>query len=332
MASELPVDTARRLVLERLRDDERFLVVSHEHPDGDALGSVVALSRALRQIGKDVVAVLDAADLPVPREYRGLALETVTTTVPDDLEQRTAIYLDCGNADRMPVPGVREGARTVLNVDHHHDNTRFGDVDLVDPSASCTAEILWDLLPDLGVEPDRETAQALYIGLVTDTGRFMYGNTSTRSHLMAADLIACGVAPFDAYRRLYEGVPWAKLALLGRALERVRRELGGALTVVHLRRADYADTGAAESETEGIIDHVRTVAGTTVAAVARELPGDDDDVRTKVSLRAADGTIDVSAIARAGGGGGHPQAAGFTTTMGEDELVRFLAEQVLAHR
>jgi phosphoesterase RecJ-like protein len=127
-------------------------------------------------------------------------------------------------------------------------------------------------------------------------------------------------------------VPWAKLALLGRALERVRRELDGALTVVHLRRSDYADTGADESETEGIIDHVRTVAGTTVAAVARELPGTDDDVRTKVSLRAADGTIDVSAIARAGGGGGHPQAAGFTTTMGEDELVRFLAEQLLAHR
>jgi phosphoesterase RecJ-like protein len=173
-------------------------------------------------------------------------------------------------------------------------------------------------------------AEALYVGLVTDTGRFMYENTGPAAHVMAADLIEAGVDVHEIYRRLYEGIPEPKLSLLTRGLSRVQRFDGGRLTLARLTREDFAETGAEESYTEGIIDHLRAVQGTKVAALARELTCDDKRGASKVSLRATDGAVDVSLIARAQGGGGHRQAAGFATTMGPAELVTFLREAVAA--
>jgi phosphoesterase RecJ-like protein len=184
----------------------------------------------------------------------------------------------------------------------------------------------------LGVEPDQELAEALYVGLVTDTGKFMYENTGPRAHIMAAELIAAGVDTHAIYRRLYEDMPYAKLELLARALAQVERHDGGALTMARLAREDFDLTGAEDSYTEGIIDHLRGIEGTKVAALAREVLGSDNGAspRKKVSLRSTDGEVDVSAIARAGGGGGHRQAAGFATELGDEELVAFLREQVAA--
>ncbi|MEV4422257.1 bifunctional oligoribonuclease/PAP phosphatase NrnA [Patulibacter sp. NPDC049589] len=325
---------ARRAVLEHLRTDDAFVTVTHEHPDGDAIGSLVAATRMLQAMGKDVVAVVAPGDLPLSREYAGLATVDLVTNVPDDVGERTALFLDCGTLDRMPVGPIRTDSRRILNVDHHHDNTRFGDVDLVDSGASSTVEIIWELMRELAVPIDLDTAKALYVGLVTDTGQFMWENTGERAHRMAADLISLGVDSFAVYRTLYEGAPWAKLALLGRALERTRREEDGQLTFSLLRREDYVSTGAEDTDSEGIIDHLRTVAGTRLAAVAREVLFDHPDdptggvIRTKVSLRSSGPGIDVSSIARAGGGGGHPQAAGFTTELGEEALVEFLCNQL----
>jgi phosphoesterase RecJ-like protein len=250
---------------------------------------------------------------------------------PDDVDERTVVFLDCGNIDRTPVGALKNGRSQILNLDHHHDNTLFGDVDLVVPGASCTAEIVWDLMHELGVRPTREIAEALYVGLVTDTGKFMYENTGPRAHLMAADLIEAGVDTHAVYRHLYEDMPFAKLELLGRALSHVHRHDGGRLTMAVLTRADFESTGADDSFSEGVIDHLRSVEGTKVAALARELAdGDPARPRKKVSLRSTDGEVDVSAIARAAGGGGHRRAAGFTTEMPEDELLEFLREQVAA--
>jgi phosphoesterase RecJ-like protein len=325
---------ARRAVLDVLRTEHRFVVVTHEHPDGDAIGSLVGATRLLQGLGKDVVALISPLDLPLPREYAGLATIDLATEIPADLADRTAVFLDCGTVDRMPVGVVRTDARRILNIDHHHDNTRFGDIDLVDSDASSTVEIVWGLFHELDVPVDRETATALYVGLVTDTGQFMYENTAPSAHRMAADLFGLGVEPFPVYRTLYEGVPWAKLALLGRAIDRVRREEAGELTFALLRREDYASTGAVDTDSEGIIDHLRTVAGTRLAAVAREvqLDGPDAPVRTKVSLRSSVGGFDVSVIARAGGGGGHRQAAGFTTDLDEEGIVAFLCRELRAQR
>lgn len=328
-------DADRDAVLALLRDADRFVTVTHEHPDGDAIGSLIAATRALRSLGKDVTALVAPSDLPLSREYTGLVTIELESAPPEDLEDRVLLILDCGNLDRMIVPGllgVDRAPRRTVNIDHHHDNTRFGDVNYVDSTASSTVEILWELFRDLGVRLDRETAEALYVGLVTDTGRFMYQNTHQRSHEMAVDLLAAGAQPFPLYRALFEDVPWSKLALLGRALDRTRIERDTQITFAWLRREDFDETGAENSESEGIIDHLRTVEATRIAALARELGpiGPGEPMRTKVSLRSVRDDVDVSAIARAGGGGGHPQAAGFTTTMSEDELLRFLRAELQA--
>jgi phosphoesterase RecJ-like protein len=319
--------TARDAVIGALRDGERFLLVTHENPDGDALGSLVAMQAILRALDKDSVMFIRRDEFPLPYEYAFFEFDGLVSDVPDDLAQRTIVFLDCGNVDRN---ALEVGDSPVVNVDHHHDNTRFGTINYVVGDASCTAEIVWDLMRRLGVELTPEIAEALYVGLVTDTGRFMYENTGPLAHIMAADLIEAGVDVHEIYRRLYEGVPEPKLALLTRALSRVQRFDGGRLTFARITRTDFAATGAEESYTEGIIDHLRAVEGTKVAALARELTCDDRRGASKVSLRATDGAVDVSLIARAQGGGGHRQAAGFTTDMHPAELVTFLRNEVAA--
>lgn len=328
MNTGVELDQARTDALAELRDGERFLLVTHENPDGDALGSLVAMHGLLTALGKDSLMFMDADEFPLPYEYAFFRLEHLVSVLPDDLRHRTVVFLDCGNIDRTPSELLRNGDTHIVNIDHHHDNTRFGTVNLVVADASCTAEIVWDLMQELGVEPTPEVADALYVGLVTDTGKFMYENTGTRAHTMAAALIEAGVNVHEIYRRLYEGMPEPKLLLLARALNHVRRFDDGRLTISLLTREDFLATGAEDSFTEGIIDHLRSVRGTKVAAMARELPANGDGPRSKVSLRATDGEVDVSAIARAGGGGGHRQAAGFTTALDAEELVVFLRAQL----
>src|SRR5262249_41261153 len=149
------------------------------------------------------------------------------------------VFLDCGNIDRMPVDFLREGRNKVINIDHHHDNTRFGTINLVDMEASCTAEILYELAGLLGVELTSEMANALYVALVTDTGKFMYENTDARSHRMAAGLIEAGVDINEVYRRLYEHAPIEKLKLLARALEASELRDDGRVAITYISTEDY---------------------------------------------------------------------------------------------
>ncbi len=326
LGTERHADTRRR-ILDELRSGLKFVLVTHEHPDGDALGSLVGMHRLLLALGKDSVMFMAADEFPLPHEYRFFDFDGLQSRAPDDLDERTIVFLDCGNIDRNPIEAFKGDDAYILNLDHHHDNTRFGTVNHVVEDASCTAEIVWDLMSALQIPPTIAIAEALYVGLVTDTGKFMYENTGPRAHLMAAELIAAGIDVHDIYRRLYEGMPYPKLELLGRALANLQRLDGGALTFAYLDRDDFRLAGAEESYSEGIIDHLRSVEGTKVAALARELV-DGDGARKKVSLRSTDGEVDVSAIARAAGGGGHRRAAGFTTELSHDELVAFLRRQV----
>ena len=321
----------RDRVLEELRSAQRLIVVAHEHPDGDALGSLIGMQGALTALGKDCLMFIDSSELPLPQEYDFLSLSGLVSSPPDDLDERTVVFLDCGNLERNPAEALQRSGMHILNIDHHHDNTHFGTVNLVVPDASCTAEIVWDLMQGLGTAPTQEIAEALYVGLITDTGRFMYENTGPRAHRMAADLIEAGVDVHEIYRRVYEGVPYGKLALLARGLAKVERYDSGRLTVTELDAADFAESGAEESYSEGVIDHLRAVQGTAVAALVRDRIGDTDGTGKplrKVSLRASDERVDVSAIARVQGGGGHRQAAGFTTALEWPALVEFLREEV----
>jgi bifunctional oligoribonuclease and PAP phosphatase NrnA len=310
-----------------LRTRDRFLLTAHEGPDGDALGSLLGMHYLLTQLGKDSVMFLAAKEFPLPIEYRFLPLEEVFHEPPADMADRTVVFLDCGNIDRMPVDFLTAGGNDVINIDHHHDNTRFGDFNLVDVDASCTAEIVYDLAVLCGARITSEMASALYVGLITDTGKFMYENTDAHTHRVAADLIEAGVDIDDTYRRLYEHVPIEKLRLVARALDNIQRHCGDRLVLSYITSADYAATGAGEEMTEGVIDHLRSIDGAKVAAVIRDL-GDRGRAARKVSLRSSEGDVDVSAIARKHGGGGHKRAAGFSTDLELDDLVGFLCGEV----
>jgi len=315
-------------VLDELRQADKLLLTTHENPDGDALGSLLAMQQILTLLGKDSVMFMAEDEFPLPYEYRHLDFAGVLNAPPEDVNERTIVFLDCGNIDRMPVDFLQQDDLHILNIDHHHDNTRFGTVNLVVPEASCTAEIVFRLAKELGVEITLPVADALYVALVTDTGRFMYENTGPEAHRMAAELIELGVEPHEVYRRLYEDLPFARLQLLSRALDRVRRYDGGALTVTYLTREDYDETGSVETDSEGIVDHIRAVENTRVAALVRDLLAEERIGLRKVSLRATDGSVDVSRIARAHGGGGHRQAAGFSTELPVEELVERLRVEV----
>ena len=315
-------------VVEQLRGAHKLLLTTHENPDGDALGSLLAMHWILEQLGKDSLMFMSPDEFPLPWEYRNWTFDGLVGEPPADVAERTVVFLDCGNIDRMPVDFLQREGVHILNIDHHHDNTRFGTVNLVMSEASSTAEIVWRLGKELGVEITPPIADAIYVGLVTDTGRFSYENTSPEAHRLAAELIEAGVQPHRVYRRLFEDLPFSRLQLLQRALASVERHDGGAMTIAHLTKGDFDETGALETDSEGIVDHMRSVEGTTVAVLVRELLNGDRQGKRKVSLRATDASVDVSQIARELGGGGHPQAAGFTTSLPYPELVEELRRQI----
>ncbi len=323
------VEQTRELVLARIREDQRFVLAAHENPDGDALGSLVGMQGLLQALGKDSAMFISPDDLPLPREYRFFSLDGLIRLPPADIAQRTVVFLDCGNIDRNSASVLRDGAH-LLNIDHHHDNTRFGTLNHVVPDASCTAEIVWDLMHGLDVRPTPTVAEALYIGLITDTGRFMYENTGPRAHAMAAELIEAGVDVPGVYRRLYEGVPLGKLTLLALALSQLQRYDDGELAIATLSAEDFDRADAEESYSEGIIDQLRALERTKVAGLVRELSSGERKGQHKVSLRATDDDVDVSIIARAQGGGGHRRAAGFSTSLEPEELIAFLREAIAA--
>jgi phosphoesterase RecJ-like protein len=323
-----PTDLHR--VADAIRSHDRFLVTTHENPDGDALGSLLAARLALAQLGKDTVMYLAGTTL-LPHEYGFMELGELSRTPPADASTRVLLALDCANESRMGADSAAllEQAVLVIDIDHHHDNTRFGDLNLVVGKASSTGEILRDLFTELDVELTPEIAEALYIALVTDTGRFQYANTSPRTLRLAAELVEAGANVHRVFQDVYENVAFAKLKLLARALENARVYEGGRMIVSDLERGDFAAAGAEEPFSEGIIDFLRAVEGTELVALIREPPTQNGPKR-RISLRTRAEDIDVSAIARKSGGGGHRQAAGFSSEDSVDEITEFIRREFLA--
>src|SRR5919204_541323 len=256
-------------VADAIRSHDRFLIVTHENPDGDALGSLLAMKLALDQLGKDSQMYL-YGHAPLPSEYGFMALDGLRREPPEDAGERG--------------------------------------------------------LAELGVELTPEIAEALYIALVTDTGRFQYTNTTPKALRLAAELVEAGADVHRIFQGVYESVQFAKLKLLARALERAQVYEGGRIVVSYLLRTDFADVGAAEPYSEGIIDYLRAVEGADMAVLIREPPREDGPTR-RVSLRASVDELDVSAIARKSGGGGHRQAAGFSSEASIEEISDFVRRE-----
>src|SRR3954468_10719552 len=253
--------TDLQAVAETLRAHDLFLVTTHENPDGDALGSLLATTLALRSLGKDAYMYL-VGQAPLPGEYSFMELTDLHRDLPADAGERVLVAVDCANESRLgPDPEILHRARLVLDIDHHHDNTRFGDVNLVVADASSTGEVLRDLFADLDVTLTPEIAEAIYIALVTDTGRFQYANTTPKALRLAAELVDAGADVHRVFQGIYESVQFAKLKLLARALERAQIYEGGRVVVSFLLRDDFAAVGAAEPYSEGIIDYLRAVEG-----------------------------------------------------------------------
>jgi bifunctional oligoribonuclease and PAP phosphatase NrnA len=317
-------------VADAIRGHDRFLLTTHENPDGDALGSLLAAKIAFDQLGKDSVMVLHG-DAPLPGEYRFMPLAELQRRWPDDVSERVLVALDCANESRIADPEVLGRVPLSIDLDHHHDNTRFGDVNLIVPDASSTGEVLRDLFQELGVDLTPEIAEALYIALVTDTGRFQYTNTTPKALRLAADLVEAGADVHRIFQGVYESVQFAKLKLLARALERAQIYEGGRIVVSNLLRTDFHEVGAAEPYSEGIIDYLRAVEGADMAVLIREPPREGGPTR-RVSLRASVDELDVSAIARKSGGGGHRQAAGFSSEASIEEITEFVRREFAAAR
>ncbi len=318
------VDTDR--MAEALRGPgRRVTVTTHRKPDGDAAGSMIGLARILRALGHDVLMWhVEGPGLPDQLAWLLQPGEEVAGGPVADHAQRLLVSVDAATSHRVSDDDPTLLGSPILNIDHHHDNPLWGDLNLVDGRASSTAEMVVRLADALGVAIDGDIALPLYVGLVTDTGRFSYANTGPGAHLAAARLVDAGVDPAAVFRRLYEGVPLGNLRLAGRALAGAREELGGRLVVTVITDDDVRASGGADSD--GVVEALRGAGGVQVAAVIRAAGQGE----WRVSTRSSGDSIDVSAIAALEGGGGHRAAAGFTSHRDPEAIIALIRDAIVA--
>jgi len=303
----------------------RYTIASHRNPDGDAIGSMLGLARSMRGQGLDVRLAHPDED-PVPPELAFML--TPDETIEREVEGgagSTLVAVDSASAERLWGEATAELAETVVNIDHHQDNPAYGTLNLIEPDASSAAEVVVHVLEAGGWPIARDVAEPLYVGLMTDTGRFGYANTGPEAHRVAALLLAAGAPAAELARRVYEEQPIPRLTLLGRALARAERRADGRLMVSALDEADFAAAGGRDAE--GAVELMRSGEGVEVAALVREA---SDNGGYRVSLRSGEDGPDVSTIAHAYGGGGHRAAAGFTAEGPPERILDEITEQVVA--
>lgn len=312
---------------ERMRAERQVLLAVHESPDGDALGSLIGTGLVMEGLGVSWTGFVPGED-PFPPEYWFLPrLQSILRGELPQLPDATLYTLDCASASRFGGDALR--SRFCVNIDHHPDNPLYGDLNLVDVAASSTTQLLYEVFRAAGLPLDAQIGTCLYLGVVTDTGRFQFSNTTAGAHRLAADVMDLGVDVHEVYRQVYENVPLAKVMLNRRAFEKLRLLLDGALAVSVLSVEDFRETGAEPGYTEGVIDGLRTVAGVRVAALIREKLGRGGaPPELRVSLRSTDGKVDVSDIAHVWGGGGHIRASGYTFHGESEEAIRLLEREV----
>ena len=302
----------------------KVLVTTHRKPDGDAAGSMIGLTRILRGLGHDVVMwPVEGPGLPEDLAWLLGPDEAVVGGPVADHEERLVVSVDAATSHRMTDDDPSALGGPIINIDHHHDNPMWGHYNFVDGGASSSAEMVVRVADALGAEITREVALPLYVGLVTDTGRFSYGSTGAQAHAVAARLIDAGVDPAAVFRRVYEGVPFGDVRLVGRALAGARSELEGRLIIAVITDDDVTEAGGQNSD--GVVEALRAVGGAEVAAVIRQVHG-----AWRVSVRASGDTVDVSAIAALEGGGGHRAAAGFTSQRDPDAIIALIRDAVVA--
>ncbi len=289
------------------------MLTTHIRPDGDAIGSLIALCRILDKLDKQVT--MACADV-IPAVYRFLPdVRRIRNTIVNPGVFDTGIFLDCGDTSRAgDLAKTVFGCPVVINIDHHITNSDFGHYRLVDPTACATAEIIYRLRKFLEVPLDRWTATALYIGILTDTGSFRFSNTNRAAFSICETLVASGVEPYEVAQHLYGTYSLGRLRLLNMAIDSIEISENGRLSMMTLTRDMMSETGAQPEDLDGMIHYAKRIEHVKVAVLIRELKNGNTDPNSPhgfhVSLR-SDGAVDVGEIASMFGGGGHNEAAGF---------------------
>jgi phosphoesterase RecJ-like protein len=316
-----------RKVVDFIRKHDNFLVSGHVRSDGDALGSQLAFHHMLKKMGKKSQVVCDQGALP---DYRFLPGSDTVGAGPEDLKKGySAVFtFDSGSWERLERISAALPRKdiTVVNVDHHASNERFGDLNWVDPSFSACGEMVWELVKAAGVKPDKNIATCVYTTIVTDTGRFSFSNTTTETHLNAAELIACGVKPGFIHNALYRQRSKEQLAYLAEVLGRIRYSEDGQVGWIVISKALEEKTGTPPGDTQEYIDHVKSIKGVRVAVLLKET---DEPGKVKVSWR-TDASIDGIVLASKYKGGGHPRASGATFRGTIEEAERVIVGETVA--
>jgi len=295
-----------------LQNSKNVLVVSHANPDGDAIGSLIAMGLALKAIGKKTTLYNESS---IPAVYR--FLPAVNSVVREIGNQNfdTAVILDCGDLERIgeAVSMVRR-IPVIINIDHHATNAGFGNLQLIDTSACATAEIVYRLIKQLSVSIDENIATSIYTGILTDTGSFRFSNTNKAAFAICEEMMALGVDPYKIAQRVYGTYSLGRIKLLNLALDSIEISYNGRLSIMTLTQNMLKKTRTQSEDVDGLINYARRIEDVKVAALIQEYQNGDGTSETcgnyHVSLR-SDGTIDVAEIASSFGGGGHSSAAGF---------------------
>lgn len=301
-----------------LRRASSVVVCAHVRPDGDAVGSVLAMTLALRENGVPAVPTLADPD-SAPRTYGflpgfGLYVPAAQLEAP-----QVFVALDSPNFDRLGAAAdLARAAGSLVVLDHHPDALPYGDVNVLEPEAAATGQMVWRFARELDREPSVDVARCCYVGLITDTGRFSYDNTAAEALRDAAEMVSAGVDPADTARLVYQSRSAASLAMEARAMSRLTLANGGHVAYAWVTDEDFAELGTSPEEGEGLPDAVRVLDGIDVALIIRQR---GDEVR--VNLRAKTG-FDVGSVARSFGGGGHKAASGLTWEGTMDTLLPVL--------
>lgn len=303
-------DTDVKNILKMLRSGQSFLVLSHQNPEGDAIGSTLALSFALREMGKSVT-MFNQDGMPDTFLFLPGA-EEVGTSIPAEARFDAICMVDCGDPELLGSTfshwrRTREALPSIIVIDHHRTNKNFGNLNHVEPEASSAGEVIYRIIKKLPVEISPQIAAQIYTAIMCDTGSFRYSNTSARTFAAAGELVARGADPWSISQHVYENQPVRRLRLLACVLNTLEMSMHGKAASLTVLLDMYSKTGAKKEDTEEFVNYTRAIEGVEVGMLFREIEGG----KFRVSLRSR-GTADVSQIAQEFGGGGHANAAGCT--------------------
>ena len=300
-------------IIQQFNNSNKILVVTHANPDGDAIGSLIAMGLSLETLNKKITLYCESL---IPAVYRFLPEVHRVVNKIGNLNYDMAVILDCGDLDRVgQAASFVKQIPVIVNIDHHVTNTRFGHLQLIDTSACATAEIVYRLIKQMGLSFGKAVATSIYTGILADTGSFRFSNTNREAFAICQEMVDIGVDPHNIAQHVYGTYSLSRIKLLNLALDSIELSENGKLSIMTLTQKMFDETNTKSEDVDGLINYAQRIEDVEVAALIQEHHNGNENSRTTnrfhVSLR-SDGTFDVAAIAAMFGGGGHSSAAGFS--------------------